>query len=228
MPLPSRSNATRALVLLSGGLDSAFNLAAAVNVHSNVCCLTFDYGQKARKAEIKAARALSRYYGVDHDVVPLRWLAPLSPPYMTRDETYDGARLRRKDLWIPNRNGVFIAVGAAYAEAAGIEYVVVGFNAEEAETFPDNSTGFIRASNKALSFSTRKAVTVKCYSTNLNKAGIVKAGDLLGVPWKLVYPCYGPGPRPCGRCPSCRRAAAAFRATGRHDVVAALFGPKSY
>ncbi len=216
----------KSIVLLSGGLDSALNLALASRYRRPAMALTFDYGQRAAVREVRAAERLCRFYGVPYRVVKLPWLGELAP----RAIVEAGAPLpsRRADVdavWVPNRNGVFLAVAAAFAERLGSPAVVAGFNAEEAARFPDNSRAFVSASNRALRYSTRGRVRVVSYTSAADKAAIAEKAAALGVPLHYIYPCYGEGPRPCGRCTSCRAAAEALAHAGLTKVREEIFGP---
>ena len=200
---------SKAVVLLSGGLDStvAFHLSAGV-----VLALTFDYGQRAAKREVTCARRIARRRGVRHLALRLPWLAggaltdrsralprpDLASPKQTRASA--------DAVWVPNRNGVFIAVAAAFAERLGAGRVVVGFNREEARTFPDNSRGFIVAMNRALSFSTRGAVRVESPTAAWDKRRIVREARSRGIPLEPLWPCYEGGRAWCRKCESCRRS----------------------
>jgi 7-cyano-7-deazaguanine synthase len=214
------------VVLLSGGLDSAANLALCRLEDEPVLALTADYGQRAASAEITAARALCRHFEVRHEVIELRWLGALGGssltdssqevPEMAADELDElsVARETAKSVWVPNRNGVLISVAAAHAERLGAEQVVVGFNAEEAVTFPDNSIEFLRRSTAALELSTATRVRVACYTSEWDKTKIVAElrERVPAFPFESVWSCYLPGPRPCGACESCRRQARALGA----------------
>jgi 7-cyano-7-deazaguanine synthase len=164
--------------------------------------------------------------GLRHRAIELPWLADItgtalvdraSPlPGLAADELDD----RQKTLasaaavWVPNRNGVFINVAAAFAESLGCEAVVVGFNAEEGQTFPDNTPEFAAAASAALAYSTQTHVRVVSATQHLTKAEIVALGRQLGAPLAHVWSCYEPGPEPCGKCESCLRSARAFQAQG--------------
>ena len=221
---------SRAVVLLSGGLDSAVNLALAAASPGVALAVTADYGQRSSEQEISAAAAMSERLRVPHRVIPLPWLAPLSssavlrgrgnPPKPTVQELDDvsGAAARTADaVWVPNRNGVLLNAAAALAEQSGADQVVVGFNAEEAATFPDNSVAFVDAVNRSLRFSTRGAVQVRCDTAGMTKAQIVDLGRSVGAPLDLVWPCYLGGERMCGQCESCMRF---LRAVARADAKA--------
>ncbi len=224
--MPRRSGPTfNAVVLLSGGLDSAVNLALARRYRAPVLALTFDYGHRASRAEIRAARALCSFYGVEGRAIALPWFRELLPRRLAQSGAALPTRISDAEaVWVPNRNGVFVAVGAAFAEALGARAVVAGFNVDEAAQFPDNSRAFVAASNRALRYSTKGKVKLMSYTASLGKAEIVEKAVRIGLPLKYVYPCYGEGPRPCGRCASCRRTAAALREAGYQELRTEIFG----
>jgi 7-cyano-7-deazaguanine synthase len=223
--MPRRSSPTfNAVVLLSGGLDSAVNLALAGRYRGPVLGLTFDYGQRAARAELRAARQLCGHYGAEHKSVKLGWLRELAPAAIVDPAAPLPTRLDdAAAVWVPNRNGVFVAVGASVAESLGARAVVAGFNAEEAAHFPDNSPAFVAASNRALRFSTAGRVVLMSYTGKMDKTDIVRRAIRVGLPWEHVFPCYGEGPGPCGKCSSCARTARALRRAGRPDLVKAVF-----
>lgn len=216
------------VVLLSGGLDSTANLAFSFEWDRPVLALTFDYGQRAAKAEIRAASAISRYYGIPHRVISLSWLGALGGSALTDQrlqlpglaidqlDSRIAATFTAKAVWVPNRNGVLIQVAAAVAESEGAKQVIVGFNAEEAVTFPDNSTAFIEATNRALAYSTSNGVRVGCYTDKKTKSEFVEDLRRLArpFPFDLIWSCYEGGEQPCEQCESCSRLARALRETG--------------
>ncbi len=205
------------VALLSGGLDSTVALAAARREHEVVLALTFDYGQRAAAREIAAASAIASRFKIPARALDARWLGALTPSALVnaagalpRPDARDlddpaKAAATAKAVWIPNRNGFFINAAAAFAEAAGAGGVVVGFNREEAATFPDNTVAFMDAATRALAFSTANGVRVVSPTAPLDKREIVRLGRELGAPLDLCWPCYEGGPILCGVCESCRR-----------------------
>lgn len=220
----------KAVVLLSGGLDSSINLAAAVREHEIPLSLTFDYGQKAAAKEIEAAKKISEHYKVQHKVIQLPWFQdftfglnqnskqeiPLANQIILDDANV--SKKTAKAVWVPNRNGVFLNIAAAYAENLKADMIVPGFNAEEALTFPDNSYDFLRNMRKTLSYSTATHVDIQCFTITMNKVEIVQLGQGLHFPWELMWPCYQSLNLWCGECESCQRAKRAFKAT-KTDIL---------
>jgi len=206
----------KSIVLLSGGLDSSVSLMCAREEGEVVLALTFDYSQRAAEREIAAAKAICERLGVPHQVVALPWLGEITstalvnrsaklPKPGTEELEGEQAKAAAQAVWVPNRNGLFIAIAAAFAEAMGADQIVTGFNAEEAAAFPDNSAAFVEATNAALALSTLRKVRVVSYTQELNKTEIVRLGQRLGAPLDLVWSCYTAGPHPCGACDPCLR-----------------------
>ena len=206
----------RSIALVSGGLDSIVSLARAVKERSVESVLFFDYGQRARESERVSSMSAANFYGLPFQDVDVRWLESLSPPGMQRslapdrrDEADDALR-SIDDVWIPNRNGVFINIAAAYAERGACDTIVTGFNREEAEEFPDNSADYVERVNRALALSTRNRVRVESFTIDLDKRTILRLGMELKAPLSILWSCYRSGELMCGRCASCRRLHAAL------------------
>lgn len=206
----------KGVAILSGGLDSTVSLAAALRAMDVVLALTFDYGQRAAARERTASARIARHYRVPHRVIPIPWLAGITTTALVKRS----ARLPRhqmsaasaKAVWVPNRNGIFIEVAAAHAEALGATRLITGFNREEAATFPDNSPAYVKAVNGALAYSTSNGVQVVSYTGALDKRAIVRLGRRLGAPLDRIWPCYEGGRSWCRSCESCLRSMRAFDA----------------
>lgn len=214
----------RSVVLLSAGLDSTVNFYAALQETQVVLALTFDYGQKAAKKEIEKAKILADLNKTPHLVLELPWLKNLGGSALTSDknsvpvgksvsiDNREASEKSAKAVWVPNRNGIFLNIAAGYAESLKANTIVPGFNVEEAATFPDNSFDFLRATRKALTFSTANQVNVQCYTINMTKGELATFGKDLKVPFINTWPCYFSEEQWCGQCESCQRAKRAFRA----------------
>jgi 7-cyano-7-deazaguanine synthase len=204
-----------AVVLLSGGLDSAVSLAMTADVYDVGLSLFFDYGQIPARKEEESSRAFARHYGAAFEKVELEWLGHISSSTITPggDDTPDypqegpseaQARVSRA-VWVENRNGIFINVAAAFAAANGATVIVTGFNSEEAGAFPDNSGEFVDAINRSLAISTGAPVRVESPTLEMQKSEVVERGIELNLPWQYIWSCYRGGERMCGKCESCIR-----------------------
>lgn len=219
------------IILLSGGLDSVVNFKCALEEGQIEMALTFDYGQIAFSDEAAAAAGCAERYSVRHEIVELGWYRSLvDRPVVGGGKIQSfpvGLTANKESLleeaWIPNRNCVFLSIGAAFAEALGAEAVVIGLNRDEAEVFPDNSVGFLNNMNRVLSASTLSEVRATSYTGDLSKQEIVELGLKVGAPLELVYSCYkgSSDGRMCGLCQSCVRLKAALRDNG---VLGRLLG----
>lgn len=217
----------RAVILLSGGLDSSTALYWARARGFQAAALTVHYGQRHAR-ELSAARALARRAGADW--VPVR----LELPWLKTSSLVD----RRKRLpelpaerigkgpipttYVPGRNTVFLALATSLADAVGAEAVVIGSNAQDFSGYPDCRPEFNRAFEKTARLGTRRGAEGKRLSLlaplqRLDKAGIVRLANRLKVPLELTWSCYQGGRRPCGRCDSCKLRARGFSAAGVAD-----------
>jgi 7-cyano-7-deazaguanine synthase len=219
-----------AVVLLSGGLDSAVNLAAAAKEGKARLAVTMRYGQRAESRELEAAEALSAHYAIPWVSADVVWLGsvngtaltrsggPLPAPSLQELDQPCQAEANMKAVWVANRNGVFLNIAAAYAEAMGEKEVLVGFNREEAASFPDNSSDYLSALNRALSFSTLNKVRAGSYTLHWDKSRIMAEALRLELPLALVWSCYESGPERCWTCESCKRTERALLGEGRRGM----------
>lgn len=213
---------SRAIALLSGGLDSAVAVGTWLGEGRNVdLALTFDYGQRAAAAEAAAARRLAARWGIAWRPLPMPWLAEAAavagsalveggPDLPRGTVNRPGDETSAAAVWVPARNVVLVAIAASLAEARGAGAVLVGFNREEAATFPDNSAEFVQAMDEVLRLGTRRRVAVVSPTLAWDKREIVACARRLGLAAGDVWSCYGSGPEPCGVCESCARARAAW------------------
>jgi 7-cyano-7-deazaguanine synthase len=223
----SSSEKPSALVLLSSGLDSTYNLYKARQRFHVKLALTFDYGQRASAREILAANKIAKRVGVPHKVVHLPWFKDFTTTTLlagpgdnvplgseVKIDSLERSMETARRVWVPNRNGIFLNIAAGYAEGLGCQYVVPGFNYEEAQTFPDNSHGFLKALDESFAYSTDGRVRPICFSIDMHKEDIVRGAVELGVPLNEIWPCYQGGAKWCGECESCLRFKRALGAMG--------------
>jgi len=197
----------KSIVLLSGGLDSTVSATIAKRKTKPIFALTFDYDQRAAKMEILASKKICQVLKIKHKVVKLLFFNEFKKLVMLKDK--DRVSIRKfnelEDVWVPNRNGLFINIGAVYAEYYNADLIITGFNLEEAQEFPDNTPQFIRAINKSLEYSTLKKIKVKSYVAGLTKKEIYSVGLRCKAPLQYIYSCYLGKKKMCGKCASCRR-----------------------
>ena len=214
----------KSLVLLSGGLDSSVNLHLAIRKFDVVLALTFDYEQVAAKNEIQVSKRICEKYQIKHEIISLKFFKDISKSGLHSSQIPVQSEISISDLeqskksadqvWVPNRNGVFLNVAAAIAEGLDIRYVIPGFNKEEAQTFPDNSENFLSALNDSFYFSTRGKVKVQCLTTQLTKTEIVAEAKRSDFDFSMIWPCYKNLANWCGECESCLRTKNAFSKNG--------------
>lgn len=208
----------KCVVLLSSGLDSTVNLKWALQEYKVLLALTFNYGQRAAKSEVRQSQKICKSWDVKHQVLDLPFFTSWGKSSLIdrnlnipsgKDISIDDLVVSQntaKSVWVPNRNGIFLNIAAGFAESLSADFIVPGFNLEEASTFPDNSNDFLQQTTKALSFSTANQVQAVSLTVGLNKTQIVKKGIELGVDFNLIWPCYNNGEFWCKSCESCQRS----------------------
>jgi len=214
-----------AIALLSGGLDSTVATWLAARRLTIELALTCDYGQRSAAREIEAAARIAAALGAPHTVVPLPWVKTVAHdaltdaarplPELAPEELDSKAAVRSAAaVWVPNRNGLLLNIAGVFAEALHCEAIIVGFNAEEGTTFPDNTPAFMHAAERAFSFSTQQGLQVVSPTAEMTKREIVRAGRESGAPLDFVWSCYEGGLTPCRKCESCLRSQRAFADEG--------------
>lgn len=215
----------KAVVLLSGGLDSATVLALARRDGYDCFALSFDYGQRHR-AELAAARRVAGALGArEHRIVRLD-LGQLGGSALT-DPSIPVPVLPTEGIpvtYVPARNTVMLAYGLAWAEVLGAQDIFIGVNAVDYSGYPDCRPEYIEAFERLANLATRVGVEGEymCIHAPLihwSKAEIIRRGTALGVDYGLTVSCYqaDDAGRACGRCDACRLRAEGFRAAGVTD-----------
>jgi len=221
--------ASRAVVLLSGGLDS-YTAAAMVRADGfDLYALTIAYGQRHAR-EVESARAIARALGAtQHLEIPLdlrgiggsALTSDLDVPY-DRDLATDGI----PTTYVPARNTIFLSLALGWAEVIGAANIVIGVNALDYSGYPDCRPEFIAAFERVARLATRAGVEGTRFHIHtpliaLSKADIVRRGVALGLDYGLTHSCYDPRPSgaPCGRCDSCVLRAKGFREAGVADPL---------
>ncbi|MGQ9534689.1 MAG: 7-cyano-7-deazaguanine synthase QueC [bacterium] len=194
------------IILLSGGLDSTVSAAIAVKKTRVLFGLTIDYGQRAAKQEILSAKKICRALNIKHKIIELPFIKEFSQCKLISGKKFSANKfIHLHDIWVPNRNALFINIAAGFAEYYKADLIVTGFNFEEAQEFPDNRKEFIKAINDSLRWSTLRRVKVVSYVGDYTKEQIYRVGLKIKAPLKYIYSCYLGRKRMCGKCASCVR-----------------------
>jgi len=223
----------RAVVLLSGGLDSATTLAIARSEGFQCYALTCQYGQR-HKREIEAAKKIASSLGTaEHRIIDID-LSGFGGSALT-DSTIDipkdraelGNSSRTPTTYVPARNTIFLSYALAWAEVLGAFDIFIGVNQTDYSGYPDCRAEFIAAFEKTANLATAAAVEGKgryhihTPIIDMTKAQIILTGTKLGVDYSLTHSCYDPGEqgRSCGRCDSCRLRLKGFAEAGLKDPI---------
>ena len=215
----------KAVVLLSGGLDSATVLAMARAEGYECFALGFDYGQRSSAELMAAQRVAADLDAREHKVVKLD-LRVIGGSALT-DDSIDVPVEETSGIpvtYVPARNTVFLSIALGWAEVLGAQDIFVGVNAVDYSGYPDCRPDYIDAFETMANLATRAGVegnklTVHAPLMKMSKADIVKRGTALGVDYSLTVSCYQAQPNgaACGRCDSCRLRAAGFAEAGLDD-----------
>jgi len=215
----------KAVVLVSGGLDSATVLAIAKERGYACHAISFDYGQRHR-CELEAARQVARAAGVvAHKRITLNLdeiggSALTDPAIAVPEQPGEGIPV----TYVPARNTVFLSLALGWAEVLDADVIFVGVNAVDYSGYPDCRPAFIEAFNRLSAVATKRGVEgrpirIEAPLIHMSKAEIIREGSRLGVDYGLTVSCYNPDAecRACGRCDACRLRAAGFAEAGVPD-----------
>jgi len=219
------SDARKAVVLLSGGLDSATVLAMTCAEGYACYALSFDYGQR-HSPELAAARRVAQALGaVEHKIITLD-LRAIGGSALT-DDNIAVPQAPSEGIpvtYVPARNTIFLSYALAWAEVIEARHIFIGVNAVDYSGYPDCRPEYIAAFQAMANLATKagvegESVTIHTPLITLSKADIIRAGVKLGVDYGQTISCYDPDEngRACGRCDSCRLRATGFRAAGVVD-----------
>ncbi len=221
----------KAVVLLSGGLDSATTLAIAKDAGFELHALTFRYGQR-HEVEITAANNIAAAFRTaKHVIVPID-LRQFGGSALTSDVPVPKGRSQAEmdagipSTYVPARNTIFLSLALAWAEVLGVHDIFIGVNALDYSGYPDCRPEFIRAFEQLANLATKAAVegsrlTIHTPLIDLSKADIIRRGMALGVDYSLTSTCYDPAPEgeACGECDACLLRLKGFAENGMSDPV---------
>ena len=227
----------KAVILLSGGLDSATTLAVARSQGFQCLCLSFDYGQRHR-FELQAARNVAASLGATEHLVMTLDLRAFGASALTADipvpKNRDEAAMNAEIpvTYVPARNLIFLSLASGFAEARGAADLFAGVNAVDYSGYPDCRPEFIESFQRTANLGTKTGVTelalgrvalrIHTPLIDLTKAQIIRLGVDLGVDFALTHSCYDPDAhgRACRQCDSCVLRASGFAAAGVKDPTA--------
>ena len=219
------------IILLSGGLDSLVSLAVARDFCDVKLALTFDYSQRALKDEIQAASEIAAFYKIEHKVIKLPFLSEITNnALVNKNASLEFEKLDEnsaKAVWVPNRNGLFLNIAASFADSLGFDYIIIGANKEEANTFPDNSKEFLNQAESFFKFSTMAQPKIFAPLKDLEKYEIINLAVEKSAPLKFLKSCYNSkescAKSHCGKCESCKRLKAAILKSVNKDLLKLFF-----
>jgi 7-cyano-7-deazaguanine synthase len=218
----------RAVILLSGGLDSSTAAWLARASGFELHALSFDYGQRHRK-ELDAAKHIAAQLGEQqHQIVQIN-LGDWGGSSLTGngDIPTEPSGDTIPSTWVPARNHIFLAIASGYAEVAGARAIYIGVSEVDYSGYPDCRGEFLDAYQRAADLASKQfveegmSIPVLAPFLHLPKSGVVRLGLALGVDYGLTWTCYQDGETPCGVCDSCRLRAAAFAEAGVPDPLLA-------
>lgn len=218
----------RAIAVFSGGLDSTVATAYFKDKY-DIHALTFNYGQRSANMELSSSKAICKELGMEQTIIELPWLKNLGKSALTTDEEVPELEFDQLDIkeivdetarkvWVPGRNIVFTAIAISFAEALGAAKIIVGWDLEEANTFPDNSRKFLDSLNNVIEVGSLYDIKIEAPLINMIKKDIVKLGVNINAPLDLTYSCYRGEDLHCGTCESCIRRRRAFILAGVSDI----------
>ncbi len=230
MKLSSRDNSTKkrrfpnqaaktvlAIVLLSGGLDSAVSLYWALKKGYRVQSLGFNYFHRNKK-EVEAAKKLARLNKVSYREVSLNFLREVEDSTQRTNDLLEDA----ERAYIPSRNVIFYGIASYIAEIVDARYIVGGHNRDDVKSFPDSSLDFFDKFNTLTSvglMSGARTGRVILPLAKLSKVEVIKLGKRLKVPYELTWSCSRSTRTPCGKCHSCSLRKKAFEEAGLTDPI---------
>lgn len=218
----------KAVVVLSGGLDSTTCMGIARHEGYELYPLTFDYGQRHNREVEQAKKVAASFEVQDHRIVHLDFLNQIGGSALT-DKTLDVPVNREIDdeipvTYVPARNLIFLSLATAYAEVVGAEAIYIGVSAVDYSGYPDCRPEFIHSMEETIRLATRVGTTgegirIIAPLQHLNKKETIQLGIQLGVPYELTTSCYQGGEEACGECDSCKLRLKGFAEAGAKDPV---------
>ncbi|MFN3307238.1 MAG: 7-cyano-7-deazaguanine synthase QueC [Candidatus Kapaibacteriota bacterium] len=216
----------KAVVLMSGGLDSAVTAALAKSLGYEVSALHILYGQRTQERELKAFSDLCDYFGFDNRlIISIDYLKKIGGSSLTdSNKDIEFANLNRSEIpstYVPFRNGNILAVATSWAEVLGANAIFIGAVETDSSGYPDCRLDFLYAFEKAINLGTKPETSIQIHAPliNLTKRFVVRLGHNFNVPFELTWSCYRESEIACGECDSCALRLRGFKQAGLEDPV---------
>ncbi|MCE5304686.1 MAG: 7-cyano-7-deazaguanine synthase QueC [Chloroherpetonaceae bacterium] len=220
----------KAIVLLSGGMDSAVVAAVALNDGYDVSALHLNYGQRTQSRELQAFYDLCEYYSIQEKlIVDIEYLNQIGGTSLI-DKSIPIPKnavenTRIPNTYVPFRNGNILAIAVSWAEVIGADAIYIGANTIDSSGYPDTSKEFLEAFELAANLGTKFGIAgssklkIKAPLIDLSKKDIVLKGKELNVPFELTWSCYEDNEIACGECDSCLLRLRGFQEAGAIDPI---------
>ncbi|NPA11333.1 MAG: 7-cyano-7-deazaguanine synthase QueC [Epsilonproteobacteria bacterium] len=222
----------KAVVILSGGMDSSTVLFIAKNEYEEVVPLHFNYSQRTEKKELQAFNNLCDYLSLQNRyVIDLPFFKQIGASALVDTNISvptDGIKPGVPVTYVPFRNGIFLSIAAAIAEKEGAEAIYIGVVEEDSSGYPDCTKPFIQKMQDAINEGTKPSTDIKIITPliDLKKEDIVKKAIEVGVPLHLTWSCYQEEDEACGVCDSCRLRLKGFEKANVKDPIPYKVEPK--
>lgn len=219
--------AKKAVVVLSGGLDSTTCMGIANHEGYELYPLTFSYGQRHDREVAQAKKVAAYFHAKNHRVVDISFFKQMGGSALTDmsiNVPQDGVGNDIPITYVPARNMIFLSLASAYAEVLGAEAIFIGVSSVDYSGYPDCRPEFIDSMNQTINLATKTGVTnhrlsIQAPLMHLTKKETIELGTRLGVPYQLTTSCYNGGDKACGTCDSCRLRIKGFQEAGLVDPI---------
>ena len=213
------------VILLFGGLDSLVALDIVSKKYNKTKALFFNYGQKAYQEELSAVKKITKKYKIEFDEIKLPFLEKITKNALVCEDDTDFSTL--KSVWVANRNGLFLNIGACYCDSLDYDAIVFGANKEESGDFSDNKNEFVEISNMFFKYSTLKHPIVLAPCSKMNKVDLVNYMIENQISFDLIKSCYQniktTNKKHCALCMSCKLLYNAIKDSKKPELIKEIF-----
>lgn len=217
----------KAVIVLSGGLDSTTCMGIAKEKGYDLYPMTFNYGQRHNREVEQAKKVADHYHAQDHKIVDINFFNQIGGSALTDDTIEVPEAVDEGDIpvtYVPARNMIFLSLASAYAEVIGAELIYIGVSSVDYSGYPDCRPEFIESMNQTVNLATKvgvsdKSMNIKTPLMHLTKAETIETGIKLNVPYSLTTSCYNGAEKACGQCDSCQLRIKGFKEAGIRDPI---------